>query len=33
MNRTKSCLHFGSTKHIGEFKAEIFTKYSHHSSS
>ena len=29
-DRSKSWLHFGSGRHIGEFKPKTFTKYSHH---
>ena len=32
-DRSKSWLHFGSGRHIGEFKPKTFTKYSHHWSS
>ena len=30
IDRSKSWLHFGSGRHIGEFKPKTFTKYAHH---
>ena len=33
IDTSKSWLHFGSGRHIGEFKPKTFTKYSHHWSS